>query len=188
MVAATAAAGKQVNKEMLEEKIGECLGLERAAQKAVQEFETRGMLDKPEVKKKVDKVREEAREHEEKLRDAAEKVAESEELDMQGIEEHARETEEKAAQMMQTYVGDKKDTLVALEFLGLAEGGEVVHYEVLSKMAGKVKSKRFGTAVRSILTQEKRHLQSCIALAKQQSMASAAGGSSGKMAKESAAA
>lgn len=176
----------EVEKEKLEEKIGECLGLERAAQKAVQEFESRGMLDRPEIKKKIDSMREEAGSHEQKLRDVIEKVAESEGLDVQSIEEHARETEEKAAQMMTTYVGDKKETLVALEFLGLAEGGEVIHYEVLAKMAGKVKDKKFSTAVRSILREEKKHLQSCITLTKQQSiMASSA--SSGA-AKESAAA
>lgn len=177
-----------MEKEKLEEKIGECLGLERAAQKAVQEFESRGMLDKPEIKKKIGSMREEAGSHEQKLQDVIEKVAESEGLDVQSIEERARETEEKAAQMMTTYVGDKKETLVALEFLGLAEGGEVIHYEVLAKMAGKVKDKKFGTAVRSILREEKEHLQSCIALAQQQSVASATASSSAGAAKESAAA
>lgn len=32
---------------------------------------------------------------------------------------------------MQTYLGEDPDTLDALEFLCLAEGGEVTHYEVL---------------------------------------------------------
>ena len=41
--------------------------------------------------------------------------------------------------MMNTYLGEEPDTLDALEFLCLAEGGEVTHYEVLSKFIPKVK-------------------------------------------------
>ena len=40
------------DKEMIEEKIGEALGLEKAAQKAVEELDTRGLL-KPEHMKKL---------------------------------------------------------------------------------------------------------------------------------------
>ena len=40
------------DKEMIEEKIGEALGLEKAAQKAVEELESRGLL-KPEHLKKL---------------------------------------------------------------------------------------------------------------------------------------
>ena len=43
---------------------------------------------------------------------------------------------------MQTYLGEDPDTLDALEFLCLAEGGEVTHYEVLSEVAKKVKEKK----------------------------------------------
>jgi hypothetical protein len=35
-----------VDKQKLEEKIGETLGLEMAAQKAVEEFESKGLLNK----------------------------------------------------------------------------------------------------------------------------------------------
>lgn len=71
--------------------------------------------------------------------------------------------------MMQTYLGEDPDKLDALEFLCLAEGGEVTHYEILSKLAGEVKDKKFATRVRSILSQEKKHLQLCTRLAKQES-------------------
>jgi hypothetical protein len=52
------------------------------------------------------------------------------------------------------------DTLDALEFLCLAEGGQVTHYEVLSEAAKKLKEKKFATDVRSILKEEKEHLSS----------------------------
>lgn len=157
-----------MDKEILEEKIGECLGLERAAQKAVEELESRGLLDEPAIKEKIMGMREEAGSHEQKFQQLIEQV---EELDPQSIEEHAQETVQKASEMMVTYLGENPDTLSALEFLSLAEGGEVIHYEVLSKLAGEVKSKKFGTAVRSILRNEKEHLQLCIRLAKQSAAA-----------------
>ena len=47
------------DKEMIEEKIGEALGLEKAAQKAVEELDSRGLL-KPEHMKKLSKMKEEA--------------------------------------------------------------------------------------------------------------------------------
>lgn len=157
-----------MDNEILEEKIGECLGLERAAQKAVEELESRGLLDEPAIKAKIMGMREEAGSHEQKLQQLIEQV---EELDPQSIEEHAQETVQKASEMMVTYLGENPDTLSALEFLSLAEGGEVIHYEVLSKLASEVKSKKFGTAVRSILRNEKEHLQLCIRLAKQSAAA-----------------
>ena len=60
----------------------------------------------------------------------------------------------------------------ALEFLCLAEGGEVAHYEVLTSVAKDVKNKKFGTQVRAILKEEKRHLDLCTELAKRNAAAS----------------
>jgi hypothetical protein len=154
-------------KEKLEEQIGECLGLERAAQQAVQELSSKGLLEG--VEDKLEGMKEEALGHEQKLEELIQTVAESEGLDSSSIEEHAEETVQKATQMMQTYLGEDPDKLDALEFLCLAEGGEVTHYEVLSKLAGEVKDKKFATRVRSILSQEKKHLQLCTRLAKQES-------------------
>lgn len=60
----------------------------------------------------------------------------------------------------------------ALEFLCLAEGGEVTHYEVLSEVAKELKEKKFATEVRSILKEEKEHLKLCTQLARENSMRS----------------
>lgn len=153
-----------VSKEVLEETIGECLGLERAAQKAVEELDSKGLLNE-EVKTKVIGMKEEAGEHEEKLQTLIETVTESEGLNSDSIEEHAEETVEKTSEMMKTYLGEDPDELDALEFLSIAEGGEVIHYQVLSKLASKVKNKKFATGVNAILRQEDRHMQMCIKLA-----------------------
>ena len=155
-------------KEKLEEKIGEALGLEMAAQKAVEELGSKGLLDEAGMKAKLDKMRKEANNHQTKLEELVQKLSQSQGLNPENIQSTALETEQKASQMMNTYLGDEPDSSEAIEFVCLAEGGEVTHYEVLSTMAAKkVKNKQFSTAVNSILREEQRHLQLCTRLAKQ---------------------
>ena len=153
------------DQEMIQEKIGEALGLEKAAQKAVAELDSRGLL-KAEHVKKFSNMKDEARQQEEVMRKLVEDLVKSEGFDQQTIEDKAEETAEKASNIMETYLGDQPDTQEALEFLCLAEGGEVTHYEVLASVAKDVKNKKFGTKVRAILKEEKRHLALCTKLAK----------------------
>ena len=47
-------------KERLEEQIGEVLGLEMAAQKAIEELSTRGLLNQGVLKAKLESVKKEA--------------------------------------------------------------------------------------------------------------------------------
>jgi hypothetical protein len=47
------------DQEMIQEKIGEAIGLEKAAQKAVQELDSKGLLN-PEQMKKLSKMKAEA--------------------------------------------------------------------------------------------------------------------------------
>ena len=153
------------DQEMIQEKIGEALGLEKAGQKAVAELDSRGLL-KPEHMKKLSKMREEAGKQEQRMEELVEQLSDSDGLDSSEIESTAEETAEKASKMMETYLGEDPDTQEALEFLCLAEGGEVTHYEVLSSIAKDVKNKKFGTTVRAILKEEQRHLALCTKLAK----------------------
>ena len=153
------------DKELIQEKIGEALGLERAAQKAVESLDSRGLL-KPEHTTKLSKMKNEANKQEQEMEDIVQDLTKTDELDSSMIEQKAAETAEKASKIMETYLGEDPDTQEALEFLCLAEGGEVTHYEVLSSIAKEVKNKKFGTRVRSILKEEKRHLDLCTKLAK----------------------
>jgi len=150
---------------MIEEKIGEALGLEKAAQKAVEELGSRGLLESEHMKK-LSKMKEEAGNQEEQMQELVKELTESDGLDASTIEEKSDETVEKASKIMETYLGEDPDTQEALEFLCLAEGGEVTHYEVLASVAKDVKNKKFGTKVRTILQEEKRHLALCTKLAK----------------------
>ena len=156
------------NKQKLEKKIGEAVGLEMAAQKAVDELSSKRLLDVGEMKSKLERMRKEANNHQMQLEQLAQKLSESEGLDTSNIQDTSKETEEKASEIMKTYLGENPDSSEAIEFLCLAEGGEVTHYEALSALAlKKVKNKQLSNTVNSILREEKRHLQLCTRLAKQ---------------------
>ena len=68
---------------------------------------------------------------------------------------------------MKTYLGEDPDNSEAIEFLCLAEGGEVSHYEGRNALTKGVKNKKLATKVKAILAEEKRHLQLRTRLAKQ---------------------
>ncbi len=164
---------RMVALEKVEEQIGEVLGLEIAAQKAVEELSSKGLLDKRGIKGKLQTMRSEAANHQKKIEKLMQSVSKSEGLNQDSIRQHAEDASQKASQMMQTYLGEDPDTLDALEFLCLAEGGEVTHYEVLSEVAKELKEKkRFAAEIKSILKEEKEHLKLCTQLAKENSIRS----------------
>jgi hypothetical protein len=152
--------------QKLEQKVGEALGLEKAAQVAVEELAAKGLLDEGGMKDKLQTMKKQANNHQANLEELI-PALESEGLSSENIQNAATETEQKAAEMMKTYLGEDPDSSEAIEFLCLAEGGEVTHYEVLSAMTKGVKNKKFGTKVKAILAEEKRHLQLCTRLARQ---------------------
>ncbi|MDQ6667194.1 MAG: hypothetical protein M3Y53_03085 [Thermoproteota archaeon] len=154
-----------VDREKLEEKIGEAIGLEMAAQKAVEELNLKGLI--PNMGSiKLEGMRKEANNHQTQMEDLVGKLSQSDGLDSDKIQEVAQEAEQKASKIMETYLGEDPDSQEALEFLCLAEGAEVTHYEVLSAMTKGIKNKQFPAKIKSILTQEKKHLLLCTQLAK----------------------
>jgi len=153
------------NKQKVEEKIGEALGLEMAAQKAVEELGSKGLLDKGGMKAKLEKMRKQANNHQKDLEELM--LSTSQGLDSINIQKVANETAQKVSEMMKIYLGESHDSSEAIEFLCLAEGGEVTHYEVLGAMTKLVKDRKFSAKVKAILEEEKKHLQLCTRLAKQ---------------------
>ena len=153
----------------LEEKLGEVLGLERAAQKAVTELTSMKLLDSG-SKKEVIGMKDEANSHEEQIIQLISDISKENEavkIDQDSIEETAKETEKKAVKMMKTYLGEDPDSSEAIEFLAIAEGAEVIHYEVLNAISKNFKIKELSNTVSSILKEEQKHLQLCIDLAKE---------------------
>jgi ferritin-like metal-binding protein YciE len=158
---------KKENIENLQKKLGEVLGLERAAQKAVDELISMKLL-KSDSKNEAKEIQGEASTHEEKVQEVISIFSEDKNvnLDVNKVEESAKETEEKATKIMKTYLGEEPDTSEALEFLCLAEGGEVSHYEVLQAICENFDNKKAITTVKSILKEEQKHLSQCIQMAK----------------------
>ena len=100
-----------VETEKVEEQIGEVLGLEIAAQKAVEELSLKGLLDRRGIKGKLQGMKREAAGHQKKIEKLMHRVSESEGLNQDNIRQHAEEASEKSSQMMQTYLGEDSDTL-----------------------------------------------------------------------------
>nr|MBA3750551.1 hypothetical protein [Nitrosopumilus sp.] len=143
------------NIKNLEKKLGEILGLERAAQKAVDELISMKLI-KSDSKKEAKNIQDEANSHEEKIQEVVSDLSEDKDikLDIHEVEQTADETEQKATIIMKTYLGEDPDTSEALEFLCLAEGGEVTHYEVLSSISKNFDNKKLSTTINSILKEE----------------------------------
>jgi ferritin-like protein len=160
-----------VELQKLEQKLGEALGLEKAAQIAVEELSAKGLLDEGGMRNKLQNMKKQANNHQSNLEEII-PALESEGLSSENIQNAAQETEQKASEIMKAYLGEDPDSSEAIEFLCLAEGGEVTHYEVLNAMTKGVKNRKLASKVKSILAEEKRHLQLCIRLAKQTSTSS----------------
>jgi hypothetical protein len=112
----------------LETKLAELLGLAKAAQDATKKVI--GLVDDDEVVRALEQMRDEAAEAEERC--AA--VADALDGKKTAVEEKAMETKKEATEMMKTYLGDDADGLDGLEFLVMAEAGEIGHAEVLAAM------------------------------------------------------
>jgi hypothetical protein len=154
--------------EKLQEKLGEALGLEIAAQKAVEQMSSRGLLNENGVLTQLQRMQAQAGKHQTKLEQTVQNLAplNGDGVDSTKVQQVANETAQKCASMMETYLGADPDTTEALEFLCLAEGGEVTHFEVLGALSKKFKNKKLSLAVSSILREEKRHVRLCTKLAK----------------------
>ena len=92
------------NPQKLEQKIGEALGLEKAAQAAVDSLSAKGLLDEGGMRDKLQTMRRQANNHQTKLEELIPDL-ESEGLTSENIEHTAQETEQKATEMMKTYLG-----------------------------------------------------------------------------------
>jgi hypothetical protein len=137
----------------LDEKVAEVIGLAMAAQGATEKVER--LTDDEELAQKLARMREEARETEERGTQYAE--------DLDGkktaVLEKARETKGEATDMMSTYLGDDADDLDGFEFLTMAEAGEVGHWSVLAKLNEKAGDARLQELVEWALPIQERHFE-----------------------------
>ena len=115
----------------LEEKLAEVTGLAMAAQTATDKVRKLTEEEDESLVEALQRMAEEAKATQERC----EQVAEGFEGKKTAIQDMARETKQKATEMMDTYLDEESDALDGFEFLTMAEAGEVGHWHVLQTMA-----------------------------------------------------
>jgi hypothetical protein len=114
----------------LETKLGEVVGLAMAAQAATKKVSTLARKEKrSDLVDLLRRMHQEAKEAEER----GTSVADSFEGKKSAILKEAREVKKKGAEMISTYLDEESDALDGLEFLTMAEAGEVGHWEILAR-------------------------------------------------------
>ena len=85
-----------------------------AAQKAVEQLVSKGLLDKPEIKAPNIEIKK-AQNHQTQIEELCERLSNSDEqkIDSENVKSIAAETEQKASKMMSTYLGNDADPLEA---------------------------------------------------------------------------
>lgn len=136
----------------LEEKLAEVTGLAQAAQATIKEVER--MIDDEQIIEALEKMKSEAEETEQRC----EQLASEFDGKKTAILDKARETKQEGAEMLSTYLGDDADGLDGLEFMIMAEAGEVGHWEILGKI-GEAENQREVTELAGwALPIQERHL------------------------------
>jgi hypothetical protein len=112
----------------LESKLGEVLGLAQAAQKTTKKVSS--LVEDDGVKSTLEQMHEEAAETERR----ATEIAGGLDGKKTAIEEKAKETRSEAEEMMRAYLGESPDGLDGLEFMTMAEAGELGHVAIVGKL------------------------------------------------------
>ena len=137
----------------LDEKIGEVYGLAQAAQNATDKVSK--LVEDDQIVNVLRQMHDEAAETEQRCEQLAG------ELDGKktAIQEKARETKQEAEQMMKDYLGDDADGLDGLEFLIMAEAGELGHVEIAGVMAEKAGEAEVREFLQWALPIQQRHVE-----------------------------
>lgn len=143
----------------LESKLAEVLGLAMAAQGATTRVAAMFNGEHAELREKVERMHEEARETEERCT----QVAGSREGKKTAILEAARETRDEAREMMQTYLAGEDDPLDGFEFLTMAEAGEVGHWAIVEKLNEKAGDENVRALTEWALPIQRRHFDEVLA-------------------------
>jgi hypothetical protein len=137
----------------IEEKLAEVLGLARAAQDATDKVA--GLVEDDEVEQTLRSMHEDAVEAERRCEELAGDI----EGKKTAIDEKASETKAEAVEMMRTYLGEDADGLDGLEFLVMAEAGELGHVEVVGKLNETAGDERIRELVEWALPVQQKHFE-----------------------------
>ena len=134
-------------------KIAEVIGLAQAAQGATQKVS--GLVEDNEVKQALERMGQEAAETEQRTT----RVVEDLDGKKTAILETARETKQEATEMMRTYLGSDADGLDGLEFLTMAEAGEVGHWQILGTMNERAGNPQLQQVIDWVTPIQQRHFE-----------------------------
>ena len=137
----------------MEEKLAEVLGLAQAAQGATDKVAK--LVEADEVAQTLERMGEEAAETERR----ATEIAGQFDGKKTAIEEKARETKTEAQEMMDTYLGDDADGLDGLEFLIMAEAGELGHVEIVNQLTEQAGDPQLQEFAQWALGVQQRHFE-----------------------------
>jgi hypothetical protein len=137
----------------IESKLSEVIGLAQAAQDATSKVAK--LVEDTDVKQTLERMGEEAKETEERGMEVAGRL----DGKKTAIQEKARETKSEAKEMMDTYLGDDADGLDGLEFLIMAEAGELGHVEIVNKMSEQGGNEEIGEVAEWALGVQRRHFE-----------------------------
>jgi len=138
----------------LEDKLGEVLGLAKAAEDATSTVA--GLVEDEAIVATLSRMGDEAAETARRC----EEIAGTREGKKTAIIEKGHETTREAEDMMTTYLGKDAEGLDGLEFLSMAEAGEVSHVEILGTMARTARDEPLIDLADWALPIEERHLAS----------------------------
>lgn len=136
----------------LEDKLGEVLGLAKAARQATRSIAR--LVDDEGIAATLRTMSDEAAETARRC----EEVAGARPGRKTAILEKARSTTGEAKEMMAAYLGDDAEGLDGLEFLSMAEAGEVAHVEILGTLARTAGDDEVIRLVEWALPIQERHL------------------------------
>jgi len=118
----------------IDEKLAEVLGLAQASQDTVSKVIELCEEEHEDVVPTLERMRDEARETQERC----EAIVAELDGKKTAVEDKARETKQEASQMRDDYLGDDADALDGLEFMIMAEAGELGHVEIVGVMSEQV--------------------------------------------------
>jgi hypothetical protein len=137
----------------LEEKLAEVTGLARAAKDLSEKVAGMVEEDDESVASNLRKMSAEAVETDERCS----AIIDQREGKKTAILEKAQETKSEASEMASTYLGDDADGLDGLEFMTMAEAGEVGHWAILGKLNEKAGESEIAELVEWALPIQERH-------------------------------
>jgi DNA-binding helix-hairpin-helix protein with protein kinase domain len=137
----------------LEEKLAEVMGLAQAAQGLTKKVG--GMVEDQEIATMLERMHDEAAETEQRCT----QLAEERDGKKTALQDKARETKREAEAMQKDYLGDDADALDGLEFMIMAEAGELGHVEIVGAMSEKAGEQELRELVEWARPVQQRHFE-----------------------------